>query len=47
MVDVKYDDYALIYDVKTKLKVTKLVHLYGKVLTSSAAFCVSVSLVAD
>ncbi|PWA22634.1 hypothetical protein CCH79_00001932, partial [Gambusia affinis] len=30
MVDVKYDDYALIYDVKTKLKVTKLVHLYGR-----------------
>uniref|UniRef100_A0A3B5LFU5 Lipocalin/cytosolic fatty-acid binding domain-containing protein n=1 Tax=Xiphophorus couchianus TaxID=32473 RepID=A0A3B5LFU5_9TELE len=39
VVDVKYDDYALVYDIKTKQKVNKIIHLYGKDLTSSATFC--------
>uniref|UniRef100_A0A3B5LFV4 Lipocalin/cytosolic fatty-acid binding domain-containing protein n=1 Tax=Xiphophorus couchianus TaxID=32473 RepID=A0A3B5LFV4_9TELE len=34
VVDVKYDDYALVYDIKTKQKVNKIIHLYGKDLTS-------------
>uniref|UniRef100_A0A3B5LB94 Lipocalin/cytosolic fatty-acid binding domain-containing protein n=1 Tax=Xiphophorus couchianus TaxID=32473 RepID=A0A3B5LB94_9TELE len=36
VVDVKYDDYALVYDIKTKQKVNKIIHLYGKDLTISA-----------
>uniref|UniRef100_A0A3B5LF42 Lipocalin/cytosolic fatty-acid binding domain-containing protein n=1 Tax=Xiphophorus couchianus TaxID=32473 RepID=A0A3B5LF42_9TELE len=28
VVDVKYDDYALVYDIKTKQKVNKIIHLY-------------------
>ncbi|XP_027887456.1 lipocalin-like, partial [Xiphophorus couchianus] len=30
VVDVKYDDYALVYDIKTKQKVNKIIHLYGR-----------------
>uniref|UniRef100_A0A3B3WCV5 Lipocalin/cytosolic fatty-acid binding domain-containing protein n=1 Tax=Poecilia mexicana TaxID=48701 RepID=A0A3B3WCV5_9TELE len=40
MVEIKYDNFALIYDMKKKKKgaITKIVRLYSKVLTSSATF---------